>query len=200
MEKLNSLQKANARFFDKAVWFYEFPFVKIINRMIHKKIAKSVSIEKGSKILDAGCGTGGFLEVLSKNKSLKLYGVDVSEKMIDLSRERLGKDVVLSRGTVEDLGFKVKFDYIFSMDSFHHYASQKKAVKNFYGALNKGGKIIVSDFSFGLIGNWLFKKFEPGNSRMLSRRGFRNLFEGFGFKDIRQRRIGIFSILTIGVK
>jgi len=199
--KLSATQKENAKFFDKATKFYEFPLTRQINKLIHKKISSLIPIKPGSSILDAGCGTGTFLELLNqKNKSLKLYGIDVSPKMIEISKNRLKDKATINLDSIESFSPKNKFNYIFSIDSFHHYANQEKAILNFHQALKKRGKLIISDFSLGRLGNWFFKKFEPSNSRMLSKKEFKELFEKHKFEIIKQKRVGLFSIVTTGVK
>lgn len=183
------------------VWFYEIFPVKWINRSIQKKLIRLVQPKDGSRILDAGCGTGSFLEELKKNDDkFELFGIDVSDGMVQRARRRLGKDDNVSKIAVEEIKFIGKFDYIFSIDSFHHYADQERAMEKFSSALKKGGELVVLDFSFGRIGNWIFRHFEPGKSKMFSRAEFREMFRNEGFEDIQQRRMGLFSILTRGRK
>lgn len=192
-------QKENRDFFNRLVSFYEFGFVEFVNRRLQKRVLRNVSL-KDSVVLDAGCGTGTFLELVKlEDKKSKIYGIDVSENMIKASEKRL-RDAHLLVESSEDISFKDKFDFIFSIDSFHHYADQEKSIKNFYEALKKGGKLVVADFSLGRFGNWLFKKFEPGNSKMLLKKEFLVIFSKFGFKEVKQKRLGLFSVLTIGSK
>ena len=201
MQKIKETQEKNKKFFDKAVNFYEFPFVKILNRFIHKRDLKEVLIKPNSEVLDAGCGSGAFLELIHKKHSdAKFYGIDISEKMLEVARKRLNGKAILSLKSVENLKTKNKFDYLFNIDSFHHYANQKKAMENFHRALKKGGKLVIADFSFGKFGNWFFKHFEPANSRMYLGNEFVELFEEYGFKNIKQKRLGLFSLMTIGEK
>lgn len=199
MKKVRQAQLKNKKFFDKAVNFYEFYPIKKINLFLQRRLIKKFKIKNNSSILDAGCGTGTFLESLG-GKNLDLYGIDISKKMVLTSRKRLGKRAKISLCSVEELEFKNKFDYIFSIDSFHHYADQEKAMKNFYRALKKEGKLVISDFSFGRFGNWLFKKIEPANSNMLLSREFKELLEKNNFWNVKQKREGIISILTVSEK
>lgn len=191
----------NRKFFDRATRFYEFGLVKIINRMIQKRVLRSVDVKPKSRVLDAGCGTGLFLEILKKKgRNVKLYGIDISKKMVSASKKRLGKEAEISLKPVENLSFRNHFDYIFSVDSFHHYANQEKAMESFRKALKKGGKLVVADFSFGSLGNRIFSSLEPGNSRMHLKKEFKELFKKHGFQRIHQKRLGLFSILTVGEK
>lgn len=201
MKKVEQIQHENRKFFDRATRFYNFFPVEIVNRMIQRKVLKSVSIKSSSKVLDAGCGVGILLESLNdKNKHLELYGIDISKKMVDSAKKRLGKNSKIYLKSVENLGMKNRFDYIFSVDSFHHYANHEKVMENFYKALKKGGKLVVADFSFGKFMNKVFSNFEPGNSKMHLKKGFEALFSKHGFREIHQKRLGLFSILTIGKK
>jgi len=200
-EEISSNQERNRKFFDKAVWFYENWLVRKINYYIQRRLLNAVRVNPDSYVLDVGCGTGSFLEMLGKRcDAMRLEGVDISENMIMASKLRLENKAHLSVRGVENLAFNKKFDYIFNIDSFHHYADYELAMKNMKSAMKSGGRLVILDFSFGRVGNWIFKHFEPGHSKMFSREEFRKLFEEYGFKKVRQKRIGIFSILTVGVK
>jgi len=197
-------QNKNKHFFDKATSFYEFPFVKLINRYIQGRDLNQIEIRPNSQILDAGCGTGTFLNLIkSRYPDTKLHGIDVSKKMVSISKSRLKGKASIKLQSVEDLKspeFRNRYNYIFNIDSFHHYADQEKAMKNFYRALKKDGTLVIADFSFGHVGNWLFKNLEPANSRMLLKKEFHELFRKHGFKNIKEKRLGIFSLMTIGEK
>ncbi|MDP3986689.1 MAG: methyltransferase domain-containing protein [Nanoarchaeota archaeon] len=194
-----SNQEKNRKFFDRSVWFYETWIVKRINNTLQKRLLKVVEVRDNSKIIDVGCGTGSLLKLLSEEgKNLKLEGMDISGKMIKEARKKIGKNARLFVGRVEDLDVKNKFDYIFTIDSFHHFADQEKVMDNFFNALKKDGQLVILDFSFGRFGNWLFKHFEPGNSKMLLKGEFKGMFERHEFRIVKQRRLGMFSVLTVG--
>ena len=70
--------------------------VKIEN--FHKdeeKFIISYIKKKNSKILELGCGTGRVLRTLYENDFTKLYGIDVSSRMIGKCRQILPNSVVL---------------------------------------------------------------------------------------------------------
>ena len=201
MEMEGIVQK-NRDFFNKIAKVYEISLFKNINAKMQKKVVQLTNIEYNSKILDAGCGTGILLEILyAEEKNLNLYGIDISEKMLKIAKKKLGNNANISLQSAEELNFGDKsFDYVFVIDAFHHYADQKTAINNFHRILKREGKLIIVDFSFGKLGNWLFHNIEPGNSGMHTVSELMNLFKNYKFKKIKQRKIGIFSTLTRGIK
>ena len=84
MKREEKLHAENKIFFDKVSCFYDSFFGRW-QRGVHLKVISKAGIPKNkkSKILDAGCGTGNLLKILEKNKLLELYGVDLSEKMLN---------------------------------------------------------------------------------------------------------------------
>ena len=78
----------------------------------------------GTRVLDAGCGTGALAVALAR-RGADVVAVDLSPNLIDLARERLPDDVDPLRlefraGDMLDpeLG---AFDYVVAMDSLIHY-------------------------------------------------------------------------------
>jgi len=51
--------------------------------------------DKDLKILELGCGTGRLLKTLSNNGFSKIYGIDISEKMIQICRKSLSNSILL---------------------------------------------------------------------------------------------------------
>lgn len=201
MPKKNLIYK-NKKFFDKWAGHYDKKIFKNWLIRIREKIIDYAEIKKNSKILDSGCGTGELLRLLLlKKKNLRLYGVDVSSKMLEIAKQKLKKNANLKLSPVEKINFKNNyFDYIFSEDSFHHYSNQGLVMDKFYKILKKNGKLIIADFNFGIVINKIFHWLEPGNNKMHSKKEFIKLFKKHGFKKIRQRRINLIEILTIGEK
>jgi magnesium-protoporphyrin O-methyltransferase len=81
---------------------------------------------RGTRILDAGCGTGA-LSVEAARRGAHVVAIDLSPTLVDLARERLPRD--LGDGTIE---FHVgdlldpalgRFDHVVAMDSLIHYRS-----------------------------------------------------------------------------
>ena len=220
------LEEKNKKFFNKFASSYDVKIFKKWQENIRKKIIEEAGIKgkqktgnfltnspkrgrieeaeikNNSKILDAGCGTGEFLKLLLlEKKNLKLYGIDVSDEMLKIAGKKLGKKANLKLFSVEKANFKNNyFDYVFSEDAFHHYADYDLVMKNFYRVLRKGGKLIIADFNFGAILNKVFHWLEPGNNKMHSKKQFIELFKKYKFKKIKQKKINLIQVLTIGIK
>lgn len=196
--KMENARLINEKFFDKIAKHYDKGIFASVVRKMHLKITQLRFIKDNSKILDAGCGTGDLLSILANNKSLKLYGIDISKEMIKISRRKLKNKAKIQLSSAEELKFaKNYFDYVFSIDAFHHYESQDKAMKNFQRILKKRGSLIIVDVNFRIF-NWFFHLIEPGNTKMYSSKEMVSIFKKYKFKKIEQSGTGFLSTATIG--
>lgn len=101
------------------------------------------------RILDLGCGTGRFSFHFEKENPLSVLGVDISEHMLNIAKEKAlkkGSKVQFIQGDISDPGIyrTGKFDFIFSSTTFHYVEDLKGLFSNIYSALDDGGICIVS--------------------------------------------------------
>lgn len=195
--------ETNKKFFDFLAPHYDKGiFGRILFNIICRTV-NSVDIKNGSKVLDVGCGTGNLLYILErKNKNLKLHGIDISKNMLQTARQKVKKADIRSV-SVMNLNKKFKkdyFDYIFCIDAFHHFTDHKIVMKSFHKILNYNGKLVITDFDFGIILNWIFGALEPGNTGIYTKGQIRSLFRESGFFVEKQQKIGLFSLMTVGLK
>lgn len=107
------------------------------------------------RILDAGCGTGGFLNVLRQHGYRHCTGLDISPLAVEFCR-RQGHAVV--QGSIADaaaLGQAGKADVIVSMDvicSLPDAAQRAEFFRAAYGLLNAGGLLLVQTPAFRSLG------------------------------------------------
>jgi len=117
-----------------------------------KVLTDFATLEKGSKVLDVGCGRGASLipaaEQVGKNG--KVVGIDLSKGMIDHLEKDVKKlkisNVELVVGDVEEFELIDEFDTIlcgFSMASFQDVEAAFSKLRMF---LKPGGKIAVSNW------------------------------------------------------
>lgn len=196
------LEKQNKAFFDKLSQYYDRGIFGRFISNVAVETLKSVRLNKKAVVLDAGCGSGNLLALLEKRKDLRLYGIDISEGMLEIAREKTRKSKILNL-SVLSLSKKFKkefFDYIFVIDAFHHFPDHKKVLKRFYGLLKRNGRLIVTDVDFGYFFNYFFHLLEPGNVWVYNAKSMKELFEEQGFVVERQKRFGLFFVITVGVK
>lgn len=106
--------------------------------------------EKGTRVLDAGCGTGNFSFKLAQ-KGCKVIGVDISRPMLEKAREKLEKlsenlDVEFKRADVLNLDFpEAYFDHVFSMATIEFISDDKKPkfIRELLRVVKPGGKVLV---------------------------------------------------------
>lgn len=109
-----------------------------------RKILELSGVEKGSKILDIGTGTGILISYLLEKLPAKLVGVDISENMIEVARKKYKNEDV--KFVVSDImNFNEdKYDYIFIYSAYPHFKNKENLFEHLYKLLNENGKVIIA--------------------------------------------------------
>jgi len=100
---------------------------------------------KEINILDYGCGIGRSAQFIKKYfPKSSFFGVDVSQKSIDIAQKRYPKYTFSYLNKKSNLG-KNKFDVIFASVVFHHIPPKErhKTIKNIHTALKKDGHLVI---------------------------------------------------------
>ncbi|MBN1289379.1 MAG: class I SAM-dependent methyltransferase [Actinobacteria bacterium] len=116
-----------------------------------KKVLSETGIKKGYKVLDFGCGPGGYirsaLDLMGSDG--KLYALDASASAI-MAVEKMVKHYNLSGvETIQsdlDTGLKDEcVDVILLYDVFHHIENQVLLLRELHRVLKTGGILSFSD-------------------------------------------------------
>ena len=122
---------------------------------------------KGTRILDAGCGTGVLSRMLDE-KGAEVVGVDISEKLIEVAKNRssLNKNIEYFAGDMKEQSFG-NFDYIIAMDSLIHYSTEDviSSIADFSSRANNSVLFTVIPSTFFLNSKLLLGKFFPKSER-----------------------------------
>lgn len=124
-------------------------FDLLFYRWMIKNIIRQIDKEK-SKILDIGTGTGELaIKIAIKFPKSKVMGNDISEGMINeamVKVNRMGiKNIKFIVSPVERLEVD-RIDFAVSSAAFHHIKNKEYVISKIYGALPKGGKLIIGDW------------------------------------------------------
>ncbi len=105
-----------------------------------------------ARVLDAGCGTGGFMRALqASNRGWKVTGVDLSPVACGLARVRTGAEIV--EGSITALPFgDGAFDAIVTGDVIYHVEDAAAALREFARCVRPGGVVLVNEPAY----KWLW--------------------------------------------
>lgn len=123
-------------------------------RAIDKALSYSgVRINKDTKILDVGCGTGDMISLFISKGGIDITGIDIADEVINYARKRFTheKRVKFLVMKLEDLGFAPNsFDLVLSVNVLQHVFNEEaffKAIENMTEVTKTGGHILTMDFS-----------------------------------------------------
>ena len=151
----------------------------------------SVHIDRAaiSLVIDLGCGTGRFSEILAEHFGVQVIGIDPSRKMVDQARRKpVTGNVVYRQVSAEMLPLPDgRADLVFMSMVYHHFAGPAAAARECHRVLRDGGYACVrngtreSDFPH--------RHFFPAlraliDSDLPSRRDIGSVFAAAGFTPV----------------
>lgn len=144
-------------------------------------------------ILEVGCGIGNFTTYLTRYG--KVWAIDINNDYIeDTSRLVDGKGKV-GFGDIEkgQYFFKKKFNSIVCLNVLEHIKDDKRALKNLYNLLEKGGFLIllvpIYEFLFGGIDKSI------GHYRRYDKNQLINTISSSGFKIMKVRVLNMLGAI-----
>ena len=98
-----------------------------------------------SLIIDLGCGTGRFSELLAAHFEARVIGIDPSRKMVDQARLKPATgNVVYRQGAAEALPLPdACADLVFMSMVFHHFADPTAVGRECRRVLRQGGHVCI---------------------------------------------------------
>ncbi len=96
---------------------------------------------EAQEVLEAGCGTGHWLDLLQPAVS-GIYGLDPSPGMLAQAKQR-GKDLRLVRGRATELPYTDQaFDLVFCVNAIHHFGDPRAFIFEARRLLCPGGRAV----------------------------------------------------------
>jgi len=180
--------------------------------------------KQGDKLLDFGCGNGRLLEML-KDKKIDYVGVDISQRLIDIAKEKYAKERVNFQkiSSSPTLPFPDNFfNQVVSISVFHHFPKKYARIiaKEIYRVIKPEGIVIISVWNLWQKKYWkywlnpknIWKKnimipFKNNQGEiferfhyMFSKRKLGNIFREAGFKIEKKFILNKKNIIVIGKK
>jgi len=164
-------------------------------------LASLSSYTRTKKVLDAGCGSGYFLERLER-AGYAVTGIDISEEALKLARIRVGADVLLYRHCLDEPPWPIaneSFDAVWSSEVIEHVYGVYEYAAEANRVLRDGGHLILTTPYHGRLKNVVvalfyfdrhFNNVGGGHIRFFTRAALRTLLGRFGFAEVAFSTIG----------
>eukprot|EP00297_Palpitomonas_bilix_P010964 CAMPEP_0113880960 /NCGR_PEP_ID=MMETSP0780_2-20120614/8091_1 /TAXON_ID=652834 /ORGANISM="Palpitomonas bilix" /LENGTH=265 /DNA_ID=CAMNT_0000867725 /DNA_START=45 /DNA_END=842 /DNA_ORIENTATION=+ /assembly_acc=CAM_ASM_000599 len=129
-------------------------FVSTGGKETTEMYAPLLKMKSGEYLLDVGCGIGGSAFHFVKSSGCKVLGVDLSQNMLDIGKERAvesGVDVefLLADATRDEIAAPATFDAVYSRDAILHIADKVGLFKRMFNLLKPGGRLLITDYNRG---------------------------------------------------
>ena len=146
-----------------------------------KKAIKLLSSVNPKTILDVATGTADFAIQSLSLEPEKVIGIDISDGMLEIGREKIKKKnldhiITLEEGDSENLRFKDNnFDAVIVAFGVRNFENLENGLTNMFRVLKKDGKVIILEFSkpttfpFKQIYNFYFNSILPTIGKLISK-------------------------------
>lgn len=116
---------------------------------------------RGTRVLDAGCGTGTLATTLAERYACKVWGVDASPEMLDVARAKAPAGVGFKEGRAEALPFKDGwFERVVATLAVHLW-DRPLAFAEIARVLSPGGRFALATFDPRHFASYYLNDFFP---------------------------------------
>ena len=162
----------------------------------NRRFSKLKKILKNKKILDFGCGAGGFLELA--NEVSDVCGIEKQKKMLEFMKSKNLK--VFS--DICELNNE-KFDVITMFHVLEHLNNPEKTINVLKGLLNPNGKLIIevpntNDALLSLYNCKFFSDFTHWSCHLwgFNNKNLKKMLEETGFKKVKIKKVQRYNFLN----
>lgn len=129
-----------------------------------KSFLEETKLGENTRVLDIGCGTGNFTNLLQHITKACVSGADQSAGMLEKARLK-NPDIQFTQADACDLPYEDdSFDFVYMTDVIHHIPDVGKLFEEIYRILKSGGKVCISTQSHEQIDGRFFNEYFPGTA------------------------------------
>lgn len=182
--------------FDKYADSYDAGWKGTKSARFYDDLIREVEINTGDSVLDVGCGTGTVLSYISSKTDINGFGLDISEKMLNIARGKNPGFEFVS-GDCKTLPYEDgSMDVVMACMAYHHFADQKRFREEAYRVLKPGGRLYICDPRFPWIIRTIFNTcFKEAGFHTTEKN--RNDFIQSGFEVERTRKDIYVQVLSL---
>ena len=134
--------------YSSAVYENENDSLEIAQKNKYQKLIDLLNVKDGNKVLEIGCGWGGFSEYLAKNYNVSIDCITISKKQFEFTKKRISDAGLDNKVNVLFLDYRDlqdKYDKIVSIEMIEAVGENYlgKYFETIKKSLNKGGSAAI---------------------------------------------------------
>jgi ubiquinone/menaquinone biosynthesis C-methylase UbiE len=197
----DAVKEKSKKHFDTSATEYDASFDGRFVKVMYPALLQEIEKETEGKLLDVGCGNGNVLCRLVNNKR-ELYGVDLSENMVEECKKRMGARAEIAAGDAQRLPFEDHmFNTVVCNASFHHYPHPEEVLTEMRRVLKYGGRLLIGEGyaiqPFRVLLNLSFRWSDSGDYHSYGKRELIKLLQKHGFQVERVIRTSHHTMLYV---
>ena len=121
-------------------------------------VVRQARVRDGDRVLDIGCGTGLLSLKILRAADCSVTGVDISEEMMSLFKDKIGKLGLSARVSLQQMDAAAlkfadnSFDLVVSSVTLHHLKDKIPAFRNIHRILKPGGRFVIGEIDMDTSG------------------------------------------------
>ncbi len=123
-----------------------------IDRSWRRKAVRTIADQpEVRRVLDVATGTGDFAIAISQKlpAESEIVGVDLSEQMLEVGRQKVQGNIVLQQGDVENLDYEDgRFDRVSVAFGIRNFEHLEQGLSEMCRVLRPGGKLVILELSY----------------------------------------------------
>lgn len=149
-------------------------------------------------ICEIGCASADFTNMYYKENIMNVLGIDLSNKAIQICREKYRDKVNIrfSQGNILDFKLSQKFDLVICMDVLHYFneEEQRQALRNLKDLLVNDGKCVLM---IPISDRGSEEKFVNNVQEQFSKVSYKHVYTEFYQKKFESKCLWLYDVMTV---